>query len=156
MNTKEAMFISPAKDTVFKYLFKKEEYRKWLEAIILDQTGIDLKYYKLIDSEKNTGSKNKDYRLDLLFEKENELVVVEMNTTNSISNLFKNYSYLFRIAGNRYDKNEKIYERRVTKMVIINSYTSSEAPGIPVLFFLLQDKNSNIKRDMIESYEIYL
>lgn len=152
----EKQFISLAKDTVFKYLFKKGEYRKWLEEIILDQTGIDLSSYTLIDTEENTGTKVKDYRLDLLFEKENELVIVEMNTVNSISNLFKNYSYLFRVAGNRYDKKEKIYERRITKIIIINSYTSYEAPGIPVLFFILQDNNFNIKRDMIESYEIYL
>lgn len=150
------LFLSPSKDTVFKYLFKKEEYREWLAEIILDQTGIDLDGYQLIDNEKNTGSKNKDYRLDLLFEKDNQLVVVEMNTSNLPSNLYKNYSYLFRIAGNRYDKKEKTYQKRVTKLVIINSFRSTEALGIPVLFFCLQDKDNHVKRDMIESLEIYL
>lgn len=153
---KEVLFLSPSKDTVFKYLFKKEEFRRWLEEIILDQTGIDLYDYKLIDNEANSGSKYKDYRLDLLFEKGDELIVVEMNTSNLPSNLYKNYSYLFRIAGNRYEKNEKTYKKRVTKLIIINSYRSTEALGIPVLFFYLQDKENSVKRDMIESYEIYL
>ena len=156
VTTKEKLFLSPAKDTVFKYLFKKEDYRRWLEEIILDQTGIDLYSYKLIDNESNTGSKYKDYRLDLLFEKDNELVVVEMNTSNLPSNMYKNYSYLFRVAGSRYEKLEKTYQKRVTKLVIINSYPSKEAPGIPVLFFYLQDKENLVKRDMIESFEIYL
>ena len=156
MSTKEIFFLSPSKDIVFKYLFKKKEYRKWLEEIILDQTGIDLDGYKLIDNEKNSGSKYKDYRLDLLFEKDNDLVVVEMNTSNSKSNLYKNYSYLFRIAGNRYEENEKTYNKRITRLIIINSYRSTEAPGIPVLFFYLQDRDNLVKRDMIESYEIYL
>jgi len=153
---KEKLFLSPSKDTVFKYLFKKEEFRRWLEEIIYDQTGIDLYDYKLIDNESNSGGKYKDYRLDLLFEKDNELVVVEMNTSNLPSNLYKNYSYLFRVAGNRYGKNEKTYLKRVTKLIIINSYRSIEALGIPVLFFYLQDRNNLVKRDMIESFEIYL
>lgn len=156
MSTKELLFLSPSKDTVFKYLFKKENYRRWLEEIIVDQVGIDLKNYQLIDNEKNSGSKNKDYRLDLLFEKGDELVIVEMNTSNSPSNLYKNYSYLFRVAGSRYEKPEKTYGKRVTKLIIMNSYRSIEAPGIPVLFFYLQDNENHIKRDMIESYEIYL
>lgn len=154
--TKEVLFLSPSKDTVFKYLFKKEEFRRWLEEIILDQTGIDLYNYKLIDNESNSGDKYKDYRLDLLFEKDEELVVVEMNTSNLPSNLYKNYSYLFRIAGSRYGKNEKTYKKRVTKLVIINSYRSTETLGIPVLFFYLQDRDNLVKRDMIESFEIYL
>ena len=91
-----------------------------------------------------------------MFEKDNELVVVEMNTSNLSSNLYKNYSYLFRIAGSRYGKNEKTYLKRVTKLIIIYSYRSIEALGIPVLFFYLQDRNNLVKRDMIESFEIYL
>ena len=156
VSTQEKIFLSLSNDTVFKYLFKKEKYRRWLEEIILDQTDINLDGYKLIDNELNSGSKYKDYRLDLLFEKDDELIVVEMNTSNLPSNLYKNYSYLFRIAGSRYDKKEKIYNKKITRLIIINSYTSTEAPGIPVLFFYLQDKNNGIKRDMIESYEIYL
>ncbi len=156
MQIVEKQFISLAKDTVFKYLFKSKYFRKWFEEIILDQTGINLLGYELIDGEHNTGSKNKDYRLDLLLEKGKELVVIEMNTSNSPSNLFKNYSYLFRIAGNRYDKQEKTYESKITRLIIINSYRSIEAPGIPILYFALQDKENSIKRDMIESYEIYL
>ena len=156
ISTKEKLFLSPSKDTVFKYLFKKEKYRKWLEEIILDQTGIDLFDYKLIDNESNTGSKYKDYRLDMLFEKNDEVVVVEMNTSNLPSNLYKNYSYLFRIAGNRYEKNEKTYRKRITRLIIINNYRSIEALGIPVLVFYLQDKENLVKRDMIESFEIYL
>ena len=59
MHVEEKQFISLAKDTVFKCLFKNEYFRKWFEEIIVDQAGINLSGYQLIDGEHNTGSKIK-------------------------------------------------------------------------------------------------
>ena len=42
-------------------------------------TGIDLSDYTLIDQELNTGNNIKDYRLDLLFKKDNTIVNLEVN-----------------------------------------------------------------------------
>ncbi len=42
-------------------------------------TGIDLNDYTLIDQELNTGNNIKDYRLDLLFKKDNTIVNLEVN-----------------------------------------------------------------------------
>lgn len=69
-------------DTVFKYLFKSQEYRSWFLEIIKLKTGIDLSEYKLIDNELNTGTIIKDYRLDLLLEKDDINVIIEINSGN--------------------------------------------------------------------------
>mgnify|MGYP005783974743 CR=1 FL=1 len=42
-------------------------------------TGIDIRGYKLLDNELNSGNRIKDYRLDILLEKENHLISIEMN-----------------------------------------------------------------------------
>lgn len=63
-------FISLISDTTIKYLFKNKDSRNWLEGIILNKTGINLKDYHLTSEEDNTGSKVKDYRMDLVFIKE--------------------------------------------------------------------------------------
>ncbi len=42
-------------------------------------TGIDFSDYTLIDQELNTGNHIKDYRLDLLFKKDNTIVNLEVN-----------------------------------------------------------------------------
>ncbi len=42
-------------------------------------TGIDPNDYTLIDQELNTGNNIKDYRLDLLFKKDNTIVNLEVN-----------------------------------------------------------------------------
>ena len=80
-------FISLCSDTTFKYLLKKEETRNWFFEIIERKTGIDLNEFQIIDNESNTGNKIKDYRMDLVFEKDNTVVIVEM--------LVKYFQYLF-------------------------------------------------------------
>lgn len=77
--TENLNFYSLLSDTTFKYLFKNKETRRILEKIIFKITGINLEGYKLIDNELNTGNRLKDYRLDLLLEKDNDLVSIEMN-----------------------------------------------------------------------------
>ena len=41
-NVKELEFVSLVRDTTFKYLFKNEDTRKWLEEIVYDKFNIDL------------------------------------------------------------------------------------------------------------------
>ena len=56
--------------------------------------NIDLIGWKLIDNEENTGSKVKDYRLDIKLEKGNEIVIIEMNKDYYEFLENKNYQYL--------------------------------------------------------------
>ena len=66
-------------------------------------TGIDLSDYTLIDQELNTGNKIKDYRLDLLFKKDNTIVNLEINYEVTKWTRRKQYNYLFRLAESGYD-----------------------------------------------------
>ena len=58
-------FIRLTADTTFKYLYKNEETRNWINNIIKQKFNIDLEDYELVDNELNTGNMIKDYRLDL-------------------------------------------------------------------------------------------
>ena len=64
---KKPRFIPLLSDTTAKALIKDEHYRWFYEDIIKYLTGIDLKDYKLVDTELNTGNKVKDYRADTIF-----------------------------------------------------------------------------------------
>ena len=59
---KKLKYVSLLADTTVKYLWKNPNTKKWFNEIILDNTGIDLSDYTLVDGEMNTGSKIKDYR----------------------------------------------------------------------------------------------
>lgn len=67
-------FISLCSDTTFKYFLKEEDTRNWISEIIRRKTGIDLNTYRVVDNELNTGNHIKDYRMDLVFEKEKAIV----------------------------------------------------------------------------------
>ena len=54
---KKPRFIPLLSDTTAKALIKDENYRWFYEKVIKYQTGIDLKEYKLIDTELNKGNK---------------------------------------------------------------------------------------------------
>ena len=153
---KTPVFVSLASDTTFKYLYKNKKTRTWFQEIIYDQTGIDLSDYELIDNELNTGNKVKDYRLDVLLKKDRDYCIIEMNTSNEEISFRKAYSYLYRIAGNRYFSGEK-YSNKPTTLIIFNSFPCREDKERNTLLFLLkEDKNHKITRNMIQSYEIYI
>jgi len=46
----EHKFISLLNDTTFKYLWKNERTRPWLEKVILEVTDINIKDFVLIDN----------------------------------------------------------------------------------------------------------
>jgi len=72
-------FIELTSDTTFKYLYKNEKTIAWFNRIIKEKFNIDLTNYKIIDNELNTGNKIKDYRLDIILENEDNIVIIEMN-----------------------------------------------------------------------------
>lgn len=63
----------------------------------MDKTGIDLSTFIFIDNECNTGSNIKDQRNDLaLSDMNNEIVIIEMNSTYSEGEERKYRYYLNR------------------------------------------------------------
>lgn len=49
----------------------------------------------MIDNELNTGNRIKDYRMDLVFEQENIVVIVKMTNSDKDTDYIKNYQYLY-------------------------------------------------------------
>ena len=92
-------FISLLADTTAKALLKDKHYSWFYEEIIKFKTSIDLKKYKLVDPEMNTGNKVKDYRADLIYEKGKQLINLELNQFVYKYTLTKNLYYALRLAG---------------------------------------------------------
>ena len=149
-------FYSMISDTTIKYLFKNKETRKILERIIRDLTGIDLSKYKLINNELNSGNIIKDYRLDLLFEKDNNIVLIEMNkeVDNYINN--KNYSYLYRVAGNMYKEGEEYAKKKYATLINFNNSKFPIEGEKGILTYEFMNDEYKLKVEGIKSIEIYL
>ena len=122
MNETEPRFISLVSDTTFKYLWKNERTRKWFNEIIMDKIGIDLSNFELVDNESNSGSSIKDQRNDIaLSDLNNEIVIVEMNSTYSEGEERKYRYYLYRRAGNNYLKGKEYTDRKHTLLIAFNN-----------------------------------
>jgi len=117
--------------------------------------NIDLIGWKLIDNEENTGSKVKDYRLDIKLEKGNEIVIIEMNKDYYEFLENKNYQYLYRVAGSMYDKGEE-YSNKKVKLIIFNNFKNKEIKELKIGNFKMNDRKNNLVIEDIESFEIYL
>ena len=150
---KQASYISMLSDSCFKYLFKQEEFRPFFEDIIKYITGIDIKGYHLVDNELNIGNnKRKDYRLDILLEKDNHLISIEMNRFLYPHTSTKNHAYLYRLAGSNYAKSEN-YKKKYTWQINFNNSRSEYGNIIKYEFC---DKKYNLVIEDIKDYEIYL
>lgn len=148
-------FITLCSDTTFKYLYKNEKTRKWFNYIIKEKFNLDLSKYKLADNELNTGNNLKDYRLDINLERENSIVIIEMNQTNYDFLENKNYQYLYRVAGSRFDTGEE-YVDKPTKLVLFNYFKNKKIPELKIANYVLEEVETKIRINDIESYEIYL
>lgn len=155
----ELKFISLLSDTTFKYLWKNEITRPWLEKVILEVTDINIKDFTLVDNELNTGNDNKDYRLDILLKKDDHTVSIEMNQEIP-SNLddfhyLKNHSYLYHLAGDNYLSGDKYTIKYVTQ-INFNNCSCPIGKNIRKLTFEFTDKEYDITIEGIKDYEIYL
>ena len=139
--TYKPKFISLCSDTTFKYLYKNIKTRSWLNNIIKELFGLDLEGYQLIDNEYNTGNKTKDYRLDLILEKDNNIVIIEMNNNYYKFLTNKNYQYLYRVAGTRFEQGED-YSDKASKLILFNNYVNRKEQN---------RKKSNYKLNELET-----
>lgn len=151
----EPKFISLSSDTTIKYLWKKETTRLWLNEIILDKTGINLLNFKMIDNELNSGSRLKDYRLDLAFSNEQDNVIIEVNNKYSLSSEVKGRRYLFRKAGNSFDSGEKYTENNTT-LIMLNNYYKKGFEECEMATYTLDSKELNDTLNDIKIIEIFL
>ena len=144
-------FISLLADTTAKALLKDKHYSWFYEDIIRFKTGIDLKKYKLVDAEMNTGNKVKDYRADLIYEKGKQLINIELNQFIHEYTLTKNLYYALRLAGYGYLSGEDYDERYVTQINLNNKVGNDGKKDNSLIDYKLQDskyakilKNLNI------------
>ena len=153
---KKPRFIPLLSDTTAKALIKDEHYRWFYEDIIKYLTGIDLKGYKLIDNELNSGNKVKDYRTDLIFEKGKHLVNLELNQFVYRYTLVKNRSYALRLGGYGYLSGEDYKERYVTQINLNNKIVNNGKKEKSILNYKLQDSKYKRVLKNIKIMEIYL
>ena len=151
----ELEFVELCNDTTFKYLYKNPKIRPWFDNIIKNKFGLDLSNYQLIDNELNTGNKKKDYRLDINLKFNDNHTIIEMNNDYYTFIFNKSYQYLYRTAGNLYKEGEEYKDKHV-KLILFNNFKNNKLPDLKTANFKLREKSSNIEREEIESYEIYL
>ena len=144
-------FISLLADTTAKALLKDKHYSWFYEEIIKYKTSIDLKKYKLVDPEMNTGNKVKDYRADLIYEKGKQIINLELNQFVYKYTLTKNLYYALRLAGYGYLSGKDYDERYVTQINLNNKIINDGKKGNSLINYKLQDpkyakilKNLNI------------
>ena len=148
-------FILLTRDTTFKYFLKHEELKKYFQQIIYKKTKYNLSDYTLIDNEENSGNKRKDYKMDLVFQKDNHVIILEMESEKSESSRIKDYQYLYRKAGKRFDRGEN-YTPTYTTLIIFNNFRHESIHNLEMSHFTFKDEHSNSVIQDIESFEIYL
>ena len=57
----EKRFISLLSDTTFKHFFKIEDYKEFFNTIIKPIINMDIKDFKLYDTELNSGNEKKQW-----------------------------------------------------------------------------------------------
>ena len=152
---KDLRFIELCSDTTFKYLYKNENTRNWFNRIIKEKFNLDSSLFTLTDNELNTGNKYKDYRLDINLKKDDTIFILEMNSSYYRFLEAKNYQYLYRIAGKRFEEGEE-YRKTQTKLILFNNFKNPENNNLKTGNYIFADPETNIKIEDIESYEIYL
>ena len=149
-------FVSLLADTTIKYLWKNNNTRKWLNEIILDKTGVDLSNYILVDNELNSGSKVKDYRLDLVFNNDKDTVILEINREYSLSGEIKGRRYLFRRAGNSFNSGDKYKNDIKTTLIMFNNYYKKNFEECKIATYTLNSKELNHTLNDIKIIEMFL
>ena len=152
-------FYSLLNDTTFKYLFKNPKTRTFFNKVILYAINIDISDYNLIDNELNTDNNGKDYRLDILLKKDNNIISIEMNqgmsSTFDDKSYIKNHSYLYRLAGNTYLEGDEYTKYQITQMNFNDCFCPLRK-DIKKLTLEFTDKTYDVTFEDIKSFEIYL
>ena len=154
---KVSRFILLMSDTTAKALLKDKRYSWFYEEIIKFKTGINLKKYKLVDPEMNTGNKVKVYRADLIYEKGKQIINLELNQFIYEYTLTKNLYYALRkhrfygyLSGEDYD------ERYVTQINLNNKVANDGKKDNSLIDYKLQDPKYAKILKKLNIIDIYL
>ncbi len=141
-------------DSVFKYLFKNKETRSYFDKLVYETTKIDISRYKLIDQELNSGNKKKDYRLDILLEKEDTIINIELNSKYNEYVQNKSKAYIYRIAGYLYNEGEQYKNKNIIQ--INYNYALLKGAKDAILKFKFRDKKYKYEKEGITIYDVYV
>ena len=145
-------------DSVFKYLFKNKETRSYFDKLVYETTKIDISRYKLIDQELNSGNKKKDYRLDILLEKEDTIINIELNSKYNEYVQNKSKAYIYRIAGYLYNEGEQYKNKNIIQinynyaLLKINNRKVKNA----IVDYKFQNKRYELEKEGITIYDVYV
>lgn len=156
-NNKEIRFVSILDDTTFKFLWKKENSRKWFSKLIKLITNINLDEYELYNPEINSGNDLKDYTLDILFIKKdyNKSVNIEMYNKNTHTNHIKSGQYAFKLLGDRMKKGDIYHEHNLIQINFYNS-TFKDNEGMNIMCYQAKDETNKHVLNYLKIYDVYL
>ena len=86
----------------------------------------------------------------------NEIVIIEMNSTYSEGEERKYRYYLYRRAGNNYLVGNEYADKKHTVLIAFNNYLRPNMPDKDVIYSWFGDHENNINYKDIEMYEIFL
>lgn len=94
--------------------------------------------------------------MDLVFNKNNDFVIIECNRFSSNFANIKSRQYLYRKASFGFDKGDNYLNHPRVKLIMFNNYKNDKIKNAKILNYTLNDKTYNLKLDDIEIFEIYL
>lgn len=160
INNEELLFVSPVYDTTFKYLWKSSESRKWFIKLIDLLTQVDLSDYVLYDLIISTGNRLKDYEMDILFLKGDDIrnsdpFNIEMYIDKHEYNEVKSRLYIFKVLAEGLKSGDN-YIRRKGIQVNFCDYISSKDKNLSISQYRLRDIVNDLESDDITIYDVYL
>lgn len=93
--------------------------------------------------------------MDAVFQKDNHVIIIEMESEKSESSMIKDYQYLYRKAGKRFDTGEN-YTSKHTTLIIFNNFRHEAINNLEMSHYTFKDEHSDSIISDIESFEIYL
>ncbi|MCI8588768.1 MAG: hypothetical protein HFG40_03870 [Bacilli bacterium] len=93
--------------------------------------------------------------MDLVFEKGDTIVIVEMTNSDKEADYIKNYQYLYRTESRRFIVGEH-YTKKKTILILFNRFRNSHSKNLLDAHFTFNDPINHLLIEDIESYEIYL
>ena len=151
---KEKKFISLLSDTTFKHLFKTEDYKEFYNTIIKPFTNMDIKEFRLYDTELNSGNEKRDYRLDILLVSDlvDIVISIEMNQFPSEETKYKDRLYVYGLLAKSLNSGEGIKKKKVIQI----NFNKEKHPYVSKGSFYLMDKVTNREIKDFEIHEVYL
>ena len=151
---KEKKFISLLSDTTFKHLFKTEDYKEFFNTIIKPFTNMDIKEFRLYDTELNSGNEKRDYRLDILLVSDlvDIVISIEMNQFPSEETKYKDRLYVYGLLAKSLNSGEGIKKKKVIQI----NFNKEKHPYVSKGSFYLMDKVTNREIKDFEIHEVYL